>query len=90
MKRDGRSLAHETLEEMRLRAVASVKAGEKPSAVMKAFGFCRTTVYRWLRAQEEGGEDALRSSKHPGPPSKLSAKQKKQVLNQAAPRQLGG
>jgi transposase len=92
MKRDGRSLAHETLEEMRLRAVESVKAGEKPSAVMKAFGFCRTTVYRWLRAEKKGGDDALRSSKHPGPPSKLSAKQKKQVfrwINGKDPRQYG-
>jgi transposase len=92
MQRDGRSLSHETLEELRLRAVASVKGGERPSAVMKALGLCRTTIYKWLGAHAKGGDEALRSSKHPGPPPKLSKKQKKQVarwINGKDPRQYG-
>jgi transposase len=92
MKTDGRSLSHETLEELRLRAIEAVKAGQKPSAIMKALGFCRTTIYRWIRAYRDGGDKALQSSKHPGAPSKLSAKQKRQVarwINGKDPRQYG-
>ena len=88
----GRSLSHETLEEIRLRAVEAVKAGQQPSAVMKALGFCRTSIYRWLRAEKHGGPEALRALKHPGPPSKLTDKQKRKVfrwLNGKDPRQYG-
>ena len=43
MKRDGRTLDHKTLEEIRLMAVERVREGEKPSAVIAAYGFSRTT-----------------------------------------------
>ena len=92
MTRDGRSLSHETLEALRLRAVAAVKSGERPSSVMKALGLCRTTIYKWLRLEKRGGEAALRASKHPGPPPKLSEKQKAKVarwINGKDPRQYG-
>jgi transposase len=92
MRTDGRSLSHETLEEMRFRAIEAVKAGQRPSAIMKALGLCRTTIYRWIRAHKKGGEQALLSSRHPGPPPKLSAKQKRQVgrwINGKDPRQYG-
>lgn len=92
MTRDGRTLSHETLEELRYRAVASVKAGETPSAVMKALGLCRTTIYKWLRAHKQGGDAALAASKHPGPPPKLTEKQKEQVarwITGKDPRQYG-
>jgi len=39
MKRDGRALDHKTLEEIRLMAVERVRDGEKPSAVIAAYGF---------------------------------------------------
>ena len=46
---DGRSLDHRTLEHLRRLAVRRVESGEKPSTVVRSLGFCRTTIYRWLR-----------------------------------------
>ena len=92
MKIDGRTLSHETSEQFRLRAVRRVREGEKPSAVMRAYGLCRTTIYKWLRAAKRGGENALKARKHPGRKPKLSPKQKLRVrrwINGHDPRQYG-
>jgi DNA invertase Pin-like site-specific DNA recombinase len=48
MKRDGRRLDHQTLEEIRRMAVQRVREGEKPAEVIAAYGFNRTSIYRWL------------------------------------------
>ncbi len=56
MKRDGRTLDHKTLEEIRLMAVERVREGEKPSAVIAAYGFSRTTIYKWLKASSGRGK----------------------------------
>jgi len=40
---------------------------------------CRTTIYRWLRAYDVGGDAALKSSKASGPEPKLSQQQKMKV-----------
>jgi DNA invertase Pin-like site-specific DNA recombinase len=48
MKRDGRSFDHRTLEAIRLMAVERVRDGETPSSVIAAYGFSRTTFYKWL------------------------------------------
>ena len=79
MKIDGRTHSHETLETIRVMAVRRVREGEKPSEVIKSYGLCRTSIYRWLRAEKVGGEAALESRKHPGPTPKLTDKQKQQV-----------
>ena len=92
MKIDGRSLAHSSLETIRQLAWKRVQAGEKPSAVIKSFGFCRTTIYRWLRAAAAEGESALGSRKSTGRPSLLTAKQKAKVrqwITGKDPRQYG-
>lgn len=92
MKIDGRTLSHETSEQFRLRAVRRVREGEKPSVIMRTYGFCRTTIYKWLRAARRGGEKALRARKHPGRRPKLSPKQRLQVrrwINGRDPRQYG-
>jgi transposase len=92
MKVDGRTLPHDTSELIRRWAVRRVKAGESPSSVMKSYGLCRTTVYRWLRAVKRGGEKALRARQHPGPKTKLTAAQKikvRQWINGKDPRQYG-
>jgi transposase len=73
-------------------AVLRVREGEAPSAVMKSFGLCRTTVYKWLRAVRTHGDEALRGRRHPGPSSKLTEKQKAKVrrwINGRDPRQYG-
>lgn len=60
-------------------AVRRVLEGEKPSEVIKSYGLCRTTIYRWLRAARENGEEGLASRKHPGRPLTLTQKQMQQV-----------
>jgi len=55
MKRDGRKLDHRTLEAIRLMAVERVREGETPSSVIASYGFCRTTIYKWLAAASKPG-----------------------------------
>lgn len=74
-KRDGRALSHAALEEIRIRAVERVQAGESPEAVVRALGFGRTVIYGWLAMFRQGGLDALRARNIPGRPRKLGAKQ---------------
>jgi len=68
---DGRKLSHETLEELRMRAVRAVEAGESPEQVVATLGFSRPRIYEWLAAYREGGIDALRAKPIPGRPCKL-------------------
>src|SRR6266478_2817570 len=94
MIRDGRTLDHKTLEEIRRMAVERVREGEDPSVVIASYGFCRTTIYKWLKkARGRGrGVRALRSRKGTGRPPKLTVKQARQVfrwINGRDPRQHG-
>jgi transposase len=92
MNIDGRTLDHKTSEIIRIMAVRRVQEGEVPSVVMKNYGLCRTSIYRWLRDAKAGGEAALKSRKHPGPAPKLTDKQKQQVRKWICgkdPRQYG-
>jgi len=94
MKRDGRKLDHKTLEEIRQMAIERVREGEDPSAVIASYGFCRTTIYKWLRAVKGKGRglDALRSRKGTGRPRKLTKSQEQRVfrwINGRDPRQYG-
>jgi transposase len=92
LKIDGRTLPHDTSEMIRRWAVRRVKAGESASSVMKSYGLCRTTIYRWLRTVKRGGEKALRARQHPGPQTKLTPAQKLKVrhwINGKDPRQYG-
>jgi transposase len=75
MKQDGRALDHKTLEELRIRAVQSVEAGESPEDVIRTLGFGRTVIYNWLAKYREGGIDALRAKAISGRPSKMTGKQ---------------
>jgi transposase len=92
MKIDGRTLSHEVSEKIRQMAVQRVQEGELPSAVISSYGLCRTSIYRWLRAAKKRGPDALRARKHPGPPCKLTAREKMRVRRWICgkdPRQYG-
>jgi len=92
VKIDGRTLSHETSETIRRMAVKRVLEGETPSAVMKSYGLCRTTIYPWLRAHKEGGEGALDSRPATGRPPRLSVRQQRQVRRWICgkdPRQYG-
>ena len=94
MKRDGRTLDHKTLEEMRRMAVQRVREGEKPSAVIASLGFHRTVIYKWLNAAAGRGRGvrALRSTRATGRPRTLTPAQERQVfrwVNGRDPRQYG-
>jgi transposase len=91
-KYDGRKLDHKTSESLRLLAIKQVKAGVRPSSVMASLGLCRTTIYRWMRAEAAGGEQALLLKKSAGPAPKLTAEQAQTVRTWIVgkdPRQLG-
>jgi len=94
MKRDGRTLDHKTLEEIRRMAVQRVWEGEKPSVVIASYGFSRQIIYKWLREAKGKGRGlrALRSRKATGRPRTLTAKQEQQLfrwVNGKDPRQHG-
>lgn len=82
MKRDGRTLDHRTLEEIRRMAVMRVREGERPSAVIASYGFHRCVIYRWLKVSRGRGRGlrALASSRGKGRPRKLTPAQERQVL----------
>jgi len=90
-KLDGRKLDHKTLEEMRIRAVLRVEAGESPEIVIKALGFSRARIYEWLALYRKGGLDALKAKKITGRPPKLTGSQLKKIYRTVVgkdPRQL--
>lgn len=94
MKRDGRKLDHRTLEAIRLMAVERVREGETPSSVIASYGFCRTTIYKWLAAASKPGRGmkALHSRRATGRPRRLTSRQEQQVfrwVNGKDPRQYG-
>ena len=92
MRIDGRTLSHETSETIRRLAVRRVKDGAAPSEVIKSYGLCRTTIYKWLTAERRGGAAALTARKHPGRKPALAPRQKLQVrrwINGKDPRQYG-
>lgn len=94
MKRDGRKLAHNTLEEMRLLALQRMRDGEKPSVVAASFGMNRTWAYKVRMAAKGSGKGAraLRSTKATGRPRSLTATQERQVfrwVNGKNPLQYG-
>lgn len=88
---DGRKINRKALEEIRIRAVKRVEAGESPEAVIKALGITRPRIYEWLAKYREGGIDALRSRKATGRPSRLSGKDLQKIYKVVVgkdPRQL--
>ena len=82
MKRDGRTLAHNTLEEMRVLAVQRMNEGEHPAAVAASFGMNRSWAYKCKAAARGRGRGlkALRSTKGTGRPRKLTSAQERQVF----------
>lgn len=94
MKRDGRTLDHQTLEAIRLMAVDRIREGERASEVIESYGFNRTTIYKWIKAafRRGGSVKALRSTKATGRPRSLTAAQERRVfrwINGRDPRQYG-
>lgn len=78
---DGRTLSHKTREEIRIRAVQQVEAGQSPEAVIDALGFHRSCIYEWLAKYREGGIEALRTKRIPGRPPKLQGKHLRKIYD---------
>jgi transposase len=93
MKRDGRSLEHNTLAELRQMAIQRVvEDGAKPSDIAAEYGFCRNYLYPWLKRFRERGWEALAERVAEGPATKLTEKQRQQVKRWILgkdPRQYG-
>jgi len=82
MKLDGRTLDHATLEQIRLMAMKRVREGEDPATVIASYGFCRTTIYKWMKLAGGRGRglNALRSTRGTGRPRSLTPAQERQVF----------
>src|SRR5260370_25404455 len=74
-RRDARALDHKTLEEIRIRAVERVQAGESPETVIQALGFTRSCIYTWLARYRSGGWGALKARALKGRPMRIQAAQ---------------
>ncbi len=88
---DGRKLSHATLEELRLRAVRMVESGIRPDELAKTLGLNRSTIFKWIKLNVDGGEQALKAKPIPGRPSTLEAKHLRwlsRILIDKTPRQL--
>jgi transposase len=93
MKRDGRSLKHHTLAELRQMAVRRVvEDGASAIHIAAEYGFCRNYLFPWLKKFREEGWEALTESIAEGPTPKLNEKQRQQVRRWIIgkdPRQYG-
>ena len=78
---DARKLDHTTPEEMRIRAVRSVQAGESPEVVARSMRINRRTIYGWLAQYRRGGWGALKSKPLLGRPPKLDARALQWIYN---------
>jgi transposase len=79
-KHDARKLDHETLTELRKRAVKSIRNGQSPEKVALAMNIHRVTIYGWLALYREGGLGALKAEKRGGRPAKLDGKALKWIF----------
>jgi transposase len=92
LRRDGRSLDHKTLEEMRRLGVARVLNGERQVDVAKSLMVDRTTVVRWMMKYRADGDAGLAAKPVPGRKPTLDAKQQaklREIIVGKNPRQLG-
>ncbi len=90
-KTDARQLDHQTLEDMRIRAVKAVQSGKSPEDVAITFSIHRTAMYKWLALYRDGGWSALKSKPTPGAKPKIDGKKMEWVFDtvtQKNPQQM--
>jgi transposase len=69
----------EALEVRRQIAGKLLQAGMGIRQVARLVGAAPASVFRWKKALEEGGEEALAAKPHPGRPARLTAEQKEDL-----------
>ena len=74
MPRDGRTLPHNILEEMRFRAIEAYQAGKGVAEIAKLLGVHWGSVSRWLTKWRRDGQRALKERKATGRPPKFDCK----------------
>lgn len=90
-KTDGRKISPQALEEIRIRAIERVQAGESPETIIKTLGFARACIYNWLARYRAGGWGGLKTGARSGRPRKLGGPQIRwvyQLVCEGDPRQL--
>ena len=73
-------------------AIERIREGELAAEVIASYGFNRTTIYKWIKATFERGDEALHSTRGTGRPRSLTPAQEQQVfrwVNGKDPRQYG-
>jgi len=78
---DARKLDHQTLTELRKRAVHSVQEGESPEVVARTMGVSRASMYNWLALYRKGGWSALEAQKRGGAKPRLDGKKLQWIYN---------
>jgi transposase len=71
----------EKLEARRRMAATMLSKGRGIREVARTIGAAPSSVKRWKDALEEGGKNALKSKPHSGRPSRLSTKQRQDLLH---------
>jgi transposase len=69
------------LEARRRRAAECFQTGESLRTVADRFGVDLSSVKRWKRAWRDGGVDALSAKPHPGGASKLTERQRDELVD---------
>ena len=80
MKKDGRSISRETLENYRFQALKLRKNKWKVNKIAEAFGLNEKSVSRWFVKVNKYGKDILKSRKAKGNPPKLNQSELLQVI----------
>ena len=63
------------LEQRRMRAIALLDEGYRPSQVARMVGVTPGAISQWKKRYERDGPQALEARPHPGPTPRLTAKQ---------------
>jgi transposase len=82
MRTDGRSIPHDTLESLRCAAIRLHEEGVRVDVIGKSFKVTAKAVYEWIKRYREGGKEALKSRKAPGPVPLLNAKQFEELVGE--------